>query len=161
METLHNINIKFIKLQERYLNKFEKVHTACLPSAKYSEETYGQFLSGETFRTHAFVNREEQILSFIVLMTCIDICEIISIGTIEQYRNQGFASQMLDMCTATYKPHDIFLEVETTNKIAIDFYTRYGFKITNLRKKSNWGKDSFLMRKSTENLTAVKNHNTQ
>jgi ribosomal protein S18 acetylase RimI-like enzyme len=88
-----------------------------------------------------------------------DICEIISIGTIEQYRNQGFASRMLDMCTAIYKPHDIFLEVETINKIAIDFYTRYGFTIINLRKKSNWGKDSFLMRKNTENPIPVKNHN--
>ncbi|MDR2074766.1 MAG: GNAT family N-acetyltransferase [Holosporales bacterium] len=161
MASFHSTNIRFIELQEKHLNKFKKIHAACLPSAKYSEETYMQFLKGEVFRTHVFVNAEEQILSFIVLMIGIDACEIISIGTIKQYRNQGFASKMLNMCAEIYKPRDMFLEVETTNKIAINFYTDYGFEIINMRKKSNWGENSFLMKKSVENTTSEKDHNIQ
>jgi ribosomal protein S18 acetylase RimI-like enzyme len=141
-------NIKFIKLRKRHLNKFKEAHKTCLPFAKYSERTYEQFLSGEIFETYGFINEGNQMLSFIVVMIDSGVCDIISIGTVEEYRRCGLATKMLDMCVGAYELKYIFLEVQNNNLAAIGFYINYGFEIIGARRESNWGQDSLLMKKS-------------
>lgn len=147
MAQLLSTNIKFIQLGKSYFGRFKKIHINCLPFAKYSDETYEHFLTKPVFKTHAFVNEKNKILSFIVLVVNTDICDIVSIGTIKQYRRQGLAIKMLDQCVEMYSLKNAFLEVQTSNIPAINLYINYGFEIIGIRKESSWGMNSYLMRK--------------
>ena len=65
-----------------------------------------------------------------MVLDSIDVYEILAIATIEEYRNNGIAQELLDKI----KTKDIFLEVRESNQVAINFYKKNKFNQISIRK---------------------------
>ena len=73
---------------------------------------------------------DEKVCGYLMVLDSIDVYEILAIATIEEYRNNGIAQQLLDKI----KTKDIFLEVRESNQTAINFYKKNKFKEISVRK---------------------------
>ena len=73
---------------------------------------------------------EDKICGYLMVLDSIDVYEILAIATIEEYRNNGIAQELLDKI----KTRDIFLEVRESNQVAINFYKKNKFKEISVRK---------------------------
>ena len=73
---------------------------------------------------------DEKVCGYLMVLDSIDVYEILAIATIEEYRNNGIAQELLDKI----KIKDIFLEVRESNQVAINFYKKNKFKEISVRK---------------------------
>ena len=73
---------------------------------------------------------DEKVCGYLMVLDSIDVYEILAIATIEEYRNNGIAQELLDKI----KTKDIFLEVRESNQMAINFYKKNKFKEISVRK---------------------------
>ena len=73
---------------------------------------------------------DEKVCGYLMVLDSIDVYEILAIATIEEYRNNGIAQELLDKI----KTKDIFLEVRESNQVAINFYKKNNFKEISIRK---------------------------
>ena len=73
---------------------------------------------------------ENKVCGYLIILDSIDVYEILAIATIEKYRNNGIAQELLDKI----KTKDIFLEVRESNQTAINFYKKNNFKEISIRK---------------------------
>ena len=73
---------------------------------------------------------DEKVCGYLMVLDSIDVYEILAIATIEEYRNNGIAQELLNKI----KTKDIFLEVRESNQVAINFYKKNKFKEISVRK---------------------------
>ena len=73
---------------------------------------------------------DKKVCGYLMVLDSIDVYEILAIATIEEYRNNGIAQELLDKI----KTKDIFLEVRESNQVAINFYKKNKFKEISVRK---------------------------
>ena len=73
---------------------------------------------------------DEKVCGYLMVLDSIDVYEILAIATIEEYRNNGIAQELLDKI----KIKDIFLEVRESNQVAINFYKKNKFNQISIRK---------------------------
>lgn len=85
--------------------------------------------------------KEEKIVGFLIYDDIYDRYEIEYIGVIEEYRNKGIGSKLMEYL----KDKSISLEVDTNNIYAIRLYEKYGFKKVSVRKNYYNGNDAYLM----------------
>ena len=92
---------------------------------------------------------EDKVCAYLMVLDSIDVYEILAIATIEEYRNKGFAQELLDKI----KTKDIFLEVRESNKKAINFYKKNNFKQISIRKGyySDPTEDAIIMKMEVNN----------
>ena len=87
------------------------------------------------------VYKEKEIMGFLIYDDIFDRYEIEYIGVLEQYRNKGIGSKLMEYL----KDKSISLEVDINNKYAIKLYEKYGFKKASIRKNYYNGNDAYLM----------------
>ena len=85
--------------------------------------------------------KEENILGFLIYDDIYDRYEIEYIGVLEEYRNKGIGSKLMEYLGNK----NISLEVDTNNEYAIKLYEKYGFKKVSIRKNYYNGHDAYLM----------------
>lgn len=92
---------------------------------------------------------EDKVCGYLMVLDSIDVYEILAIATIEEYRNKGFAQELLDKI----KTKDIFLEVRESNERAINFYKKNDFKQILIRKGyySDPTEDAIIMKMEVNN----------
>ena len=92
---------------------------------------------------------EDKVCGYLMVLDSIDVYEILAIATIEEYRNKGFAQELLDKI----KTKDIFLEVRESNEKAINFYKKNDFKQISIRKGyySDPTEDAIIMKMEVNN----------
>ena len=92
---------------------------------------------------------EDKVCGYLMVLDSIDIYEILAIATVEEYRNKGFAQELLDKI----KTKDIFLEVRESNERAINFYKKNDFKQISIRKGyySDPTEDAIIMKMEANN----------
>ena len=92
---------------------------------------------------------EDKVCGYLMVLDSIDVYEILAIATIEEYRNKGFAQELLDKI----KTKDIFLEVRESNEKAINFYKKNNFKQISIRKGyySDPTEDAIIMKMEVNN----------
>ena len=92
---------------------------------------------------------EDKVCAYLMVLDSIDVYEILAIATIEEYRNKGFAQELLDKI----KTKDIFLEVRESNERAINFYKKNNFKQISIRKGyySDPTEDAIIMKMEVNN----------
>lgn len=92
---------------------------------------------------------EDKVCGYLMVLDSIDVYEILAIATIEEYRNKGFAQELLDKI----KTKDIFLEVRESNERAINFYKKNDFKQISIRKGyySDPTEDAIIMKMEVNN----------
>lgn len=114
--------------------------------------TYNQFSNSlNNLHSHiCVVEKNRQIVAFIVWQTVCDESELHLIATHPQYRQQGYASElMIHMLQWAMKNQvaRIFLEVRHSNVPAQNLYVKYGFKIVSQRKYYYGNEDALIMEK--------------
>lgn len=92
---------------------------------------------------------EDKVCGYLMVLDSIDVYEILAIATVEEYRNKGFAQELLDKI----KTKDIFLEVRESNEKAINFYKKNDFKQISIRKGyySDPTEDAIIMKMEVNN----------
>lgn len=85
------------------------------------------------------------ILGFIDYSKMYENMEINYIFVIEQYRNKGIASKLLEYVINNNDFSNITLEVNINNINAIKLYEKYNFKTISIRKGYYNGIDAYLM----------------
>lgn len=95
--------------------------------------------------THIYVYKYDEIVSFIVFDIIYDRCEIIDIFTVDNYRNKGIASKLINEIIKDFDIINITLEVRIDNKNAISLYEKLGFIRASIRKDYYNGIDGILM----------------
>lgn len=116
----------------------------CKPIIEYyfSDEINNNSL--ENIYTKALAYIEDTIKGIIVFDYIYDRIEITYIVVLEQYRNSGIASKMLDYLIKKYNC-SITLEVKSNNIEAIKLYEKYDFKKVSVRKSYYGQLDAWLM----------------
>ena len=95
------------------------------------------------------VTINEQVVGFMDYWVTFDSATICQVGIHPNYQRQGFGSRLMDEaikdCYAK-RVKNITLEVRANNQKAINFYKKYGFKITLIKEAyySN-GEDAIYM----------------
>lgn len=85
--------------------------------------------------------KEDKIIGFLIYDDIYDRYEIEYIGVLEEYRNKGIGSKLMEYL----KDKPISLEVDINNEFAIKLYEKYGFKRVSIRKNYYNGNDAYLM----------------
>lgn len=88
---------------------------------------------------------DNNILGFIDYSKMYENMEINYIYVIEQYRNKGIASKLLEYIINNNDFLNITLEVNINNINAIKLYEKYNFKTVSIRKGYYNGVDAYLM----------------
>lgn len=95
--------------------------------------------------THIYAYKFDKIVSFIVFDIIYDRCEIIDIFTVENYRNKGIASKLINEIVKDFNIINITLEVRIDNKNAISLYESLGFISASIRRGYYNDIDGILM----------------
>lgn len=85
--------------------------------------------------------KEDKIIGFIIYDDIYDRYEIEYIGVLEEYRNKGIGSKLMEYLDNK----NISLEVDVNNENAIKLYEKYGFKKVSIRKNYYNNHDAYLM----------------
>lgn len=124
--------INNLEIINKYLNKFNQA----ISNLENPFEKYIGYI----------VN--DEIVAFLNYSLIYDRIEIDYIYTNENYRNQNIASQLVDYVISEGMKNNcsnITLEVRKSNKVALNFYYKNGFKEVSIRKKYYSGEDAILM----------------
>ncbi len=76
--------------------------------------------------------------------------DVISIAVSPEYRRKNIAKTLLETAWELPQVKQAFLEVDTENSPAIQFYESFGFKAYGVRKKYYEGKRDALVMKRTK-----------
>ncbi len=93
---------------------------------------------------------DNKVIGYLEYSLIYDRMEIDNVFVLENYRNQGIASKMLEYIINIYERNqliNITLEVRTSNYRAINLYKKYGFKEVSIRKYYYGDEDGILMEK--------------
>ncbi|GCF92287.1 ribosomal-protein-alanine acetyltransferase [Enterococcus florum] len=89
--------------------------------------------------SHYFILEEkQQVIGFVGVHQVLDELEVTNIAVRPEYKGQGFGFHLIQRLIDYAKEQgivQIFLEVRASNQSARQFYGKYGFKETGLRKK--------------------------
>jgi len=112
--------------------------TAASPeAAPWSRQAYEAILR-DPQRGCCYVAEQEGLaVGFICFRVAADEAEVLNLAVQPSARQQGIGSRLLDQTLreAVRKgAHRVFLEVRETNRLAIQFYQRYGFEVTMQRR---------------------------
>ena len=130
------------------LNELKILYQKCFPEKNAEAElnALGQNFKFDTNDAKAFI---------IYNIVSEDEAEIFDVGTAPEFRNEGFAKDLIEKTITTLKNEHIktiFLEVAENNIAALKLYEKCGFEKYNIRKdyyKSQNGRiNAILMKKS-------------
>ena len=117
-------------------------------NSAFNKESTENLVKADNSFIYAYLINEK-VCGYLMVLDSIDVYEILAIATIEEYRNKGFAQELLDKI----KTKDIFLEVRESNERAINFYKKNDFKQISIRKGyySDPTEDAIIMKMEVNN----------
>ena len=113
-------------------------------SSKEIEDIFKQIFNQElklNIYSKIIAYKEDSIIGFLIYDDIYDRYEIEYIGVLEQYRNKGIGSKLMEYLN----DKNISLEVDINNEIAIKLYEKYGFKKVSIRENYYNNHDAYLM----------------
>lgn len=100
------------------------------------------------FRTYFVAKINKKAVGYIGLFECDDDLNIIGIAVKKEYQHRGIGSLLIEF-SKTYARNQnkksLSLEVNEKNLVAINFYKKEGFSVTNIRKKYYKDNDALVM----------------
>ena len=140
---LQGIDKKIVPLDKNHLEIVKKIHSTCFPEQQWKENDFLYFLN-KGLCYGLFIKKE--LVSYFLGLLISGSLDIISIGTLPDFRKQGLAGLLMDYLYKTHSIDSTHLEVNPENNIAIEFYKKLGFQILGTRKKYYQGKhDAWVM----------------
>ncbi len=90
------------------------------------------------------INKKE--IGYIEVKELYEILDIINLFIEENYRNKGYASELLEYVIRNHRNvNKIMLEVKEDNIPAINLYKKFGFKKISERKRYYKNKTAYIM----------------
>lgn len=117
-------------------NLIAKIHNECFFEKK--DESYFENINN-IYNIYMIEN-----YAYLILIDSIDAYEIFEIAVLKNERNKGNALRLINMLP---KDKDIFLEVKSKNKMALNLYLKSGFKRISIRKNYYKDDDAIIMKK--------------
>ncbi|GLI54049.1 ribosomal protein S18-alanine N-acetyltransferase [Thermodesulfovibrio yellowstonii] len=129
------MNIKIRNLKEHDLSRVLEIANQSF-SIPWSLKSF----KNELLNPHSILKVAEfngEIVGYIVLRKILDEAELLSIAVKPELRRKGIATELIKNVLNEVKDSvkTCFLEVRVSNKEAISFYEKIGFKKAGLRKK--------------------------
>ena len=93
---------------------------------------------------------QKQMVGFLLTLLVQGEMDVISIAVSPEYRRKNIAKTLLETAWERPQVRQAFLEVDTENSPAIQFYESFGFKAYGVRKKYYEGKRDALVMKRTK-----------
>ena len=112
-----------------YIEQIFNLEKEIFTSSAFNRTYLDTLIKGDNSFIYVYL-LENKVLGYLMVLDSIDVYEILAIATIEEYRNNGIAQELLDKI----KTKDIFLEVRESNQVAINFYKKNKFKEISVRK---------------------------
>ena len=131
-----------------YIEQIFNLEKDIFKNSSFSKESTENLVKEDNSFIYAYLI-DEKVCGYLMVLDSIDVYEILAIATIEEYRNKGFAQELLDKI----KTKDIFLEVRKSNERAINFYKKNNFKQISIRKGyySDPTEDAIIMKMEANN----------
>ena len=121
--------IKLTSDDINYIEQIFNLEKEIFKSSAFNKNYLDTLIKGNNTFIYIYLI-EDKICGYLMVLDSIDVYEILAIATIEEYRNNGIAQELLDKI----KTKDIFLEVRESNQVAINFYKKNKFKEISVRK---------------------------
>ena len=112
-----------------YIEQIFNLEKEIFTSSAFNRTYLDTLIKGDNSFIYVYL-LENKVLGYLMVLDSIDVYEILAIATIEEYRNNGIAQELLDKI----KIKDIFLEVRESNQVAINFYKKNKFNQISSRK---------------------------
>ncbi len=131
-----------------YIEQIFNLEKDIFKNSAFSKESTENLVKADNSFIYAYLI-DEKICGYLMVLDSIDVYEILTIATVEEYRNKGIAQELLDKI----KTKDIFLEVRESNEKAINFYKKNNFKQISIRKGyySDPTEDAIIMKMEANN----------
>lgn len=129
------MNIKIRKMHEQDLPEVLKIAGQSFSMPWSLKSFKSELLNPQSILKVAELNGE--IAGYVVLRKILDEAEILSIAVKPEMRRKGIATELLKNALEEIKDSvkACFLEVRVSNKQAISFYEKIGFRKAGMRKK--------------------------
>ena len=112
-----------------YIEQIFNLEKEIFKSSAFNKSYLDTLIKGDNSFIYVYLI-DDKVSGYLMILDSIDVYEILAIATIEEYRNDGIAQELLDKI----KTKDIFLEVRESNQVAINFYKKNKFKEISVRK---------------------------
>lgn len=131
-----------------YIEQIFNLEKDIFKNSAFNKESTENLVKADNSFIYAYLI-DERVCGYLMVLDSIDVYEILAIATVEEYRNKGFAQELLDKI----KTKDIFLEVRESNEKAINFYKKNDFKQISIRKGyySDPTEDAIIMKMEVNN----------
>ena len=139
---IKSVNIDNEILIDEIQNNFSDIY-------KQKNELKNEFINNPYTKVLVFIENDK-VIGFIHINEIYDRYEINNICVLEEYRNKGIASHLMENIIKLGKDTGIInitLEVRRNNVNAIKLYKKYGFVEKAIRKNYYNGIDGILMEK--------------
>lgn len=134
--------VKINKNNKEILKKISFLEKKIFSESYYSFETLEEMADKNEYKLLVF---DEDVKGYLILHDSYDLYEIMKIAVEKEFRNKKIGEQLIKFYLDNWK-ENLFLEVRESNKIAICFYEKLGFK--NVGKRKNYypnGEAAILM----------------
>lgn len=134
--------VKINKNNKAILKKISFLEKKIFSESYYSFETLEEMADKNEYKLLVF---DEDVKGYLILHDSYDLYEIMKIAVEKEFRNKKIGEQLIKFYLDNWK-ENLFLEVRESNKIAICFYEKLGFK--NVGKRKNYypnGEAAILM----------------
>ena len=131
-----------------YIEQIFNLEKEIFKNSAFNKSYMETLIKGDNSFIYTYIT-DNKVCGYLMVLDSIDVYEILAIATIEEYRNKGFAQELLDKI----KTKDIFLEVRESNERAINFYKKNDFKQISIRKGyySDPTEDAIIMKMEVNN----------
>lgn len=129
------IDYQLVELEEKYLSQVAEIEAASF-SEPWSQSSIAMALTSPLYNFYLLV-KEEEVLGYVGLSTCIPEAEIVTVAIKPKFRGQGLSKIILGEAIDKEKLKGVdtfFLEVRESNGPARKLYTSFNFIETGRRE---------------------------
>lgn len=120
----------------------EKDRSAIIKVGKYIKSNF-DLVVGDNENVMIY-EKDGIVVSFIHFLKMYETIDIINLATLPEYRNLGYAGELLDELEKQDEVKHLMLEVRKNNRVAVNFYSNRGYKV--IREINNYyGDDDALI----------------
>lgn len=120
----------------------EKDRSAVIKIGKYIKSNF-DLVVGDNENVMVY-EKDGIVVSFIHFLKMYETIDIINLATLPEYRNLGYAGELLDELEKQDEVKHLMLEVRKNNRVAVNFYSNRGYKV--IREINNYyGDDDALI----------------
>lgn len=142
------MNLKIRKFELTDLDAILKIEKICFKEDCFNEKIFLDFYKTEPYG-FLVAERDKKIIGYVIASAKMNE-NIISIAVLPKYRKKGIGGSLLEKGLEILKSKELNrarLMVRKSNRVARNFYEKYGFKIVGILEKYYKNEDALIMDK--------------